>query len=239
MKRIVGVLLSVVEYVFLSLSAVISTWLFFIMQRTKVYGKCNMVYQTNVVIASNHQTFIDSFLVGASLYFPHMLIHPKVVPWHLAASENFFKTWGYRLMGRFWRAIPVKPGRKDPELLRRLKRELGNKVIHVFPEGRRSRTGEIGRAQPSVGLWIYYCRPIVIPVRIIGMDRVQPVGYRMLGGQIFAVQRLFQKIAVIVGPPVDLRDLYEKPTNRDTATEISQRIIEAIRSLRLPASRAS
>ncbi len=231
MKRIIEALLSAVEYLFLMLSALVSLFLFFVMQRARVFGKKNMVYRTNVVIASNHQTFIDSFLVGTALCFPHMLFHPKVVPWHLAASENFFKTWGYRLAGRFWRAIPVKPGRKDPELLRRLKRELGTKVIHVFPEGGRSRTGAIGNGHPSVGLWIHHCRPVVIPVRIIGMDRVQPVGHRMLRGQIFAVKRLFQKIAVIVGQPVELSDLYSQLPSTETACLITERIMAAIRSL--------
>lgn len=231
MKRIIEALLSVAEYLFLMLSALVCVLMFFVLQRAKVYNKRRMVYRTNLVIASNHQTFIDSFLVGTALYFPYMLLHPKVVPWHLAASENFFKTWGYRLAGRFWRAIPVKPGRKDPELLRRLKRELGAKVIHVFPEGGRSRTGAIGNGHPSVGLWIHHCRPVVVPVRIIGMDRVQPVGHRMLRGQIFAVKRLFQNIAVVVGQPVELSDLYSHSPSTETARLITERIMEAIRSL--------
>lgn len=224
----------VAEYLFINLTAMLAGLIFCLTQRIRVYGLKNMVYQTNVIVASNHQTFVDSFLVGPMLFFPRSLVQPHLIPWHLAASENFFKTGFYALMGRLWHAIPVRPGRKDTALLHRLTRELPGKVIHFFPEGTRSRDGSISEAAPGFGIIIYRCRPTVIPVRIIGMDRVQPVGHKMLGGQIFAVKRLFQKVTIIVGPPVELSDLLDQPYSREVAWKIGSRVMSTIRSLEPP-----
>lgn len=234
MKRLGRLLLWLAQYVFLNASALVSLIGSRVFQRTRVYGLENMVYQTNLVLASNHQSYPDSFLVGANLFFPRSLITPRFIPYHLAASENFFKTGLYRLAGRLWRAIPVKAGRRDAELLLRLRRVLPDIVLHVFPEGTRTRTGDIGKASTGFGWLIYHCRPTVVPVRIIGMNNVQPVGHRTLGGEIFAVKRLWQRIDIIVGPPLDLSDLFDQPDTRETTQAVGERVMAAIRSLTPP-----
>ena len=44
--------------------------------------------------------------------------------------------------------------------------------ILIFPEGRRSEHGELGRFQPGVGMLAARLRIPVVPVRLTGLDRV-------------------------------------------------------------------
>ena len=48
--------------------------------------------------------------------------------------------------------------------------------VLVFPEGTRSRTGEIGRFRPGIGLLAVRSGRQVLPVRIVGIHRVLPPG---------------------------------------------------------------
>jgi 1-acyl-sn-glycerol-3-phosphate acyltransferase len=50
--------------------------------------------------------------------------------------------------------------------------------VLIFPEGTRSRTGEIARFKPGVGLVATRTGRPVVPVRILGIDRVLPAGAR-------------------------------------------------------------
>ena len=48
--------------------------------------------------------------------------------------------------------------------------------VLLFPEGTRSRTGEIGRFRPGIGLLATRTGRQVLPVRIVGIHRVLPPG---------------------------------------------------------------
>ena len=51
--------------------------------------------------------------------------------------------------------------------------------VLVFPEGTRSRTGSMGPFRPGIGLIAVRSGRPVLPVRILGIDRVLPPGARL------------------------------------------------------------
>jgi 1-acyl-sn-glycerol-3-phosphate acyltransferase len=61
----------------------------------------------------------------------------------------------------------------------------------------------------------------LIPVAIAGMREVLPIGRY--------VPRLFKRISVSCGPPVDYADLLAMPRTRETAQAVIDRVMDAIR----------
>ena len=70
---------------------------------------------------------------------------------------------------------------------------------------------------------ILEARPTVIPVCIDGMNRLLPIG------SVFP--RLFRKIYIYYGEPIDLSDYYEKEKTKEVATEIMNRVMDRIRAM--------
>ncbi len=211
----------VTSYVFTNVSVSL-LWIYFkVLNRTKVIGKENIGEYRNTLLLSNHQSMIDSFPVAMFAFYPKSWLKPHLIPWHLAAEENFFRNKILRWMSKHWRCIPVRQGRRDLNALNRMMEVLPGGVLTLFPEGTRSRSADVGKGRPGAGFVIMGTQPRVIPVAIDGMQDVLPIGSSW--------PRLFKRIYVSYGPPVDYSDLLEGDRSRETAQAIVDRSMDAIR----------
>lgn len=111
------------------------------------------------ILAVNHASFLDPPLVGASLPRPICYL----------ARESLF---GFAPMGWVLRRCYVVPVDRDgggaaglKGILDRLK--AGNAIL-LFPEGTRTRTGQLQPARSGIGLAILKSTAPVIPVRVFG-----------------------------------------------------------------------
>lgn len=198
-------------------------WLFFhLLNRTTVRGRSNVPQAHNTLLLSNHQSMIDSFLVGLHAFYPESWWRPSLLPWNPAAVENFYKSPALAWLSDQWRCIPVREGRRDLHALRTMIETLPRGVMTVFPEGTRTRTGEVGPGRPGAGLLILATRPTVIPVAIDGMREVLPVGHK--------IPRVGRRIHVSYGPPVDYSEFLERSRDRDTAQAVVDKVMERIRA---------
>ncbi|HVW07481.1 MAG TPA: AMP-binding protein [Bryobacteraceae bacterium] len=128
-----------------------------------------------VIFASNHQSHFDAPAILAAL--------PARWRYRLspAAAKEFFETrsrignfLNYYLATLVFNIFPL-PQREAGA--REAMRHAGVLVadgysILIFPEGRRTETGEIGHFQPGVGMLAARLRIPVVPVRLTGLDRV-------------------------------------------------------------------
>jgi 1-acyl-sn-glycerol-3-phosphate acyltransferase len=199
-------------------------WVYFhVLNRTTVRGREHVGDEPNTLLLSNHQSMIDSFPVGMAAFFPRSLLKPHLIPWNPAAAENFFKNRVMAWFARQYRCIPIKQGRRDLRALHRMVEVLPTGVITFFPEGGRSRSGDVGPGRSGAGLVILRTHPKVIPVAIDGMQRVLPIGS--------LVPRIFKRIWISFGPPLDYSEFLERPRTRETAQELVDKAMEEIRKL--------
>jgi 1-acyl-sn-glycerol-3-phosphate acyltransferase len=145
--------------------------------RVRVEGVENVPRAGGFVLASNHLSFIDSVLI------------PVVVPRRVAflAKAEYFEGRGVRgLLSRWWfrglGAVPVRRG-SHGEAMASLHVALGvlreGDGFGIYPEGTRSRDGRLYRGRTGVA-WLALASGVpVVPVGVIGTDRVQPVGARI------------------------------------------------------------
>src|SRR5436190_5807160 len=212
----------VTSYVVTNVTVTLFWLVFFVFNRTVVIGRRNVGEERNTLLVSNHQSMLDSFLVGLAAFYPASWLKPQLLPWNPAAAENFYKNPVLAWLADNWKCIWVREGRRDLHALHRMIEVLPRGVMTLFPEGTRSRDGSVGPGRAGPGLLILATRPRVIPVAIDGMNAVLPIGCY--------VPRIFKRITVSFGPPLDCADFVTLPRTRETAQALMDRAMDAIRA---------
>ena len=220
--RLFRLLWPLTSYLVTNLSVTVFWVFFFVLNRTTVTGRKHVGTERNTLLLSNHQSMLDSFLVGLGAYYPRSLFQPRLLPWNPAAAENFYRTPILAWLADNWKCIWVQPGRRDLHALHRMIQVLPRGVMTLFPEGTRTRDGSVGRGQAGTGLLILATRARVIPVTIEGMREVLPIGS--------SVPRIFKRIRVTYGPPVDYAEFLAQPRTRETAQALIDRVMGAIQA---------
>ncbi|MBZ5525376.1 MAG: AMP-binding protein [Acidobacteriia bacterium] len=140
--------------------------------------------QGPVVFAANHQSNFDtpSVLSGLPRYWRYR-IAPAM--WKEYFDAHFFperhswrERWGnsilYFLLTLLFNTFPVPQTEAGTRQTIRYVGELVEEgwSILIFPEGERTETGEIGRFFPGVGMIASRMQIPVVPIRLIGLDKV-------------------------------------------------------------------
>jgi len=160
--------------------------LFFVLNRTTVLGRRNVGEQPNTLLLCNHQSMLDSFLVGIGAFYPQSWLKPRLMPWNPAAAENFYKNPILAWLADNWKCIWVREGRRDLQALNRMTQVLPTGVMTLFPEGTRTRDGSVGEGRAGPGLLILGTKPRVIPVAIEGTAEGMPKAGLMFRGPMHA-----------------------------------------------------
>ena len=200
---------------------------------TRVHGRERLPkLAKNVLIVSNHMTMYDSFLVGATLYFPSLITRPGRPPLNFADEKNYFTTWYVRLLLRLLRTVPV-PNRKDPRLMKRYADLLQRNNLLVFYQGTRSHDLQLIKRGPAYAIATAETCPIVVPVYHEGAERIfSRGGPKTHGIWRWLPRSLFRKPSLIIGAPLPMDDLRSIEDLHEKVDRINGRIVDAILDLR-------
>ena len=127
--------------------------------RWRVYGAENVPLSGGVILASNHASFLDPPLVGSGLKRDINYL----------ARESLFRFPGIGALLRSWNAVPVDRdggGAKGLKVI--LARLLAGNAIILFPEGTRTKDGQLQPARSGIGLTVIKSTAPVVPVRVFG-----------------------------------------------------------------------
>ena len=136
--------------------------------RIRAYGRENVPSGGPVILAANHQSFLDPPLVGVGL--------TRQV--HYMARKGLFRRWSpFTWLIESLNAFPVDRRRGDisavRETLRRLK---AGAAVLAFPEGTRSRGGRVGAFKAGIFMIAARSGAPVVPTAIAGADKAWPPG---------------------------------------------------------------
>ncbi len=182
----------------------------------KLVGEEKLVRDGGVMLAANHESFLDPPLIGIS--------HPENITY--LARKTLFKGFAKWLYTR-WDAIPVDQDNPDMTGLKKIIKALkvGKKVV-LFPEGERTLTGELNPALPGVGLIVAKSKAVVQPMRIFGARDALPRGSSKLK---------MEQICVVVGDPIHFDDeMLKNFSGKDGYQKIADIVMQAISEIEDP-----
>lgn len=194
-----------------SLSRVIGQLCF----RLRVIHPERMIQTGPVILAMNHQSYLDPPLAGSTcdraIYFlaRRTLLNVPVLGWLLPKLN----------------VIPVNQEGVDRSAIKGIIRVLqaGNAVL-IFPEGSRTLDGSLQAAEPGLGLVIAKTLAPVVPMRIFGAHEALPRG----GGGLH-----FVPITIAIGEPIFFTAADLEPSGKKLYSRLSDRVMAAIAALRL------
>ena len=136
--------------------------------RWRVTGRENIPPAGPVIVASNHISNFDPFVVGSALHRPV----------HFMAKEELFANPILSAIIKYLGAFPVRRGASDRNAIRMAINLLEEgKVVGLFPEGTRSKTGTLNQAEPGLAMIAAKAGATIIPAAIIGTNRVFKAGH--------------------------------------------------------------
>ena len=179
----------------------IFTLIFF---RIKVTGAENIPEEGACILCFNHRSLLDPPVTG-------VYIHRNLV---FMAKEELFKipVLGFAL--KKLNVIPVRRGTGDVAAIKASINVLKEgKVMVIYPEGTRSKSGDLQSAKPGVALIATKAKAPVIPIGVTG--------------QYGFMKKLFIKI----GKPMNLDAYYDRKVPMEELHEISEKIMNDIKQL--------
>jgi 1-acyl-sn-glycerol-3-phosphate acyltransferase len=187
--------------------------------RWRVFNPERVPETGGVILASNHASFLDPPLVGAGL--------KRGI--NYLARESLFRFPGVGALLRSWSAVPVdRDGGGAAGLKAILDRLLAGGGIILFPEGTRTRDGNLQPARSGIGLVVIKSSAPVVPVRVFGT-------YEAYGRHIRFPRP--GRIAVKYGQPMNFAELRaeakdcSKPRLKEIYQQIADEIMAAIAKL--------
>ena len=188
----------------------------------QTHGREHLPETGPYILAPNHVSHLDPFAIGAALP-PERLIDLYWGGWTGAAFSNVVT----RFVSRHAQVVPVDPeGGPLSSLAFAAALLKRGKNLVWFPEGERSRTGELQEFQAGIGMLIARFQPAVVPVWIEGAHSALPRGGRL--------PRL-QRITVTFGSPIEASELLGDGTARQPE-EIVKKLRDRLVKLQPPHS---
>lgn len=175
---------------------------------TRVIGMENIPKDGAFILAANHVSNWDPPFLGA-------FMEREVC---YMGKEELFKNPIMAAICRGLHVFPVKRGAADKTAIKTAVKILKDgKCFGIFPEGTRSKTGKLGKAEPGVSLIAAMTKAPIIPAAIINTEKI------------FSKEKFFPRLAVVYGTPLKFTG---STKDKEALAEFAQSIMKEIAKLK-------
>ena len=190
-----------------------------VLWRPTITGIDHIPRSGGVILASNHLSFIDSFAIP--------IASPRPVSF-LAKADYWTGTGvGGSIRRGFFTASEAIPVDRHSSRAAQESLDLAVDVLRagrtsgIYPEGTRSRDGRLYRGRTGVAFLALTAGVPVVPVGLVGTDRVQPVGAKI---------PTLAKVRVAFGTPITPESYAGMPAGK-ARRALTDEVMNAIAAL--------
>lgn len=182
----------------------------------KVVGRENIPGKGAFIFVSNHSSYLDPILLGTACHrsLNYMardtLFEEKALGWALSKVHAF----------------PVRRNENDLKAVKDSIRIVkSGRPLVIFPEGTRTKDGNLQRGKRGVGFIVAKAKAMVVPAYIDGSFEAMPRGFD---------SKKRHPIKVFIGKPIDFNHQLESDPRKfkDLYQDISDRIMRDIAQLK-------
>ena len=191
-----------------------------LMARPEVTGAENIPATGQAILASNHLSVVDS------IFLPLMVERPVTFA---AKSEYFTGTrWRDKVVGAYLRSTNQlstdRAGARAAQAMLDAALDLlnGGQLFGIYPEGTRSPDGRLYRGRTGIGYLALNSGAPVIPVAMIGTERILPPGHRIPRPG---------KIEIRIGEPITFDQFRGQPAGARQRRAVTDEVVQAIQKL--------
>ena len=191
-----------------------------VLWRPQITGGEHIPPAGGAILASNHLSLVDS------IFLPLLLARPVT----FAAKAEYFTgtSPGQRFAGAYMRATKQlsveRAGTRAAQETLQAALDLlkAGELFGIYPEGTRSPDGRLYRGRTGVGFLALASGLPVIPVAMVGTDRVLPPGHSI---------PTLHRVGVRVGKPLTFESHQDTRPPARARRAVTDEVMEAIRTL--------
>ncbi len=175
---------------------------------TNVIGAENIPEKGAFILAANHLSNWDPPFLGT-------FIKREIF---FMGKEELFKNPIFAWWIRGLHVFPVKRGAADKTAIKTAVKIIKDgHCLGIFPEGTRSKTGKIGKAEPGVSLIAAMTKTPIIPAAIINTNKI------------FSAEKKFPRLAVVYGKPMNFTG---SAKDKDALANFAQSVMAEVARLK-------
>jgi 1-acyl-sn-glycerol-3-phosphate acyltransferase len=180
-------------------------------------GSRHIPQQGPVLLIGNHQSYFDPVVIGLAAQRRHL---------HYLARKTLFRNPAMNWLLSSLNAVPVDQHGVAKEGLKVILNLLQEgKAVLIFPEGERSRTGQLQALKPGVLLLIHRTGAPIVPVGIAGAYNLFPRHQKLPYLSPICLPAPRGGIAVSFGRPLEASRYADMPREQ-ALTELFDRVAE-------------
>jgi 1-acyl-sn-glycerol-3-phosphate acyltransferase len=184
-----------------------------LMYRPRTMGLEHIPAEGPAILAANHQSFLDDFLL------PLVVPRRKVV---FLAKADYFDKWYLRWFFKGANVIPVRRESRSASegaLQAGIQALREGKIVGIFPEGTRSPDGRLYRGKTGVARMALEAQVPVIPVSIMGTFEAMPYHRKVPRPG---------RVEIRFGEPLRFDRHYDTPADRFALRSVTDEIMYEI-----------